>query len=121
MANTFETIGAILLLAAVVEALTEYLVRPLVLRAYRSLGALAPDDEQPSLPALRYVSAAFGVALCVLYRADLLALLGLDARFAWVGYVVTGLLIGRGANFVSDFAGRWLRPAPEPHRGPPTS
>ncbi len=118
MPSTFETLGAILLLAAIVEALTEYLVRPLALRAYQWAGGLEAGDEAPTLPALRYVSAAFGIALCFLYRADLLAILGLDARFAWVGYVVTGLLIGRGANFVSDFAGRWLRPAPEPHRGP---
>jgi hypothetical protein len=111
MPATFETIGAILLLAAIIEALTEYLARPLVLRVYLWLGLLQPIDAKPSLPALRYVSAAFGVALCILYRADLLAILGLGARFSWVGYVVTGLLIGRGANFVNDFAGRWLRPA----------
>jgi hypothetical protein len=107
MPSTFETIGAILLLAAIVEALTEYLARPIVAKVYQLLGASAPSDE---LPALRYIAAAVAVALCFLYRADLLAILGLDARYSWVGYIVTGMLIGRGANFVNDFAGRWLRP-----------
>ena len=114
MPPTFETIAAILLLAAIVEALTEYLVRPLLTAAWRRLSASPAGEEPPPIPALRYVAAVFGVALCVLYRADLLAILGLSARFAWVGYLVTGLLIGRGANFVSDFAGRWLRPTPAP-------
>jgi hypothetical protein len=43
--------------------------------------------------------------------AVLLALVGLVVPIPWVGYIITGLLIGRGANFVHDFASRWLTPA----------
>jgi len=50
-----------------------------------------------------------GVGLCWAYRADLLALVGLDARYSLIGYLVTGLLLGRGANFINDFADRGLR------------
>jgi len=111
-----STFAGILALATVVEALTEYLARPIVAAVYRALG-LGPKPTQPrligepdrdTLPALRYVAALVGVALCWAYRADLLALVGLDARYSLIGYLVTGLLLGRGANFINDFADRWL-------------
>jgi hypothetical protein len=58
--------------------------------------------------ALRYVAALVGIALCVLYNADLLAMLDLVSPWPWVGNIVTGLIIGRGANSVHDFAFCWL-------------
>jgi hypothetical protein len=95
----------ILILAAVVEALVEYLAEPIVGWIYKQF---APDRTVPeSLPALRYVSAAVGVLLCVLYGADLLATMGVVTSVPYVGAVVTGLLIGRGANFINDFVSRW--------------
>jgi len=60
--------------------------------------------------ALRYSAAIVGVGLCLVYAMDLLALVGLTARAPYVGEVLTGLLIGRGANFVNDFVERWVRP-----------
>ena len=112
-----STFAGILALATVVEALTEYLARPIVAAVYRALGIgpktpqlrlVGESDPAGSLPALRYVAALVGVGLCWAYRADLLALVGLDARFSLIGYLVTGLLLGRGANFINDFADRWL-------------
>lgn len=94
---------AILLLAALVEALVEYFVQPW----------LKPDEAEVPLwrsMALRYSSAIVGVGLCLAYAMDLLAVVGLSARAPFVGEVLTGLLIGRGANFVNDFIERWLRP-----------
>ena len=94
---------AILLLAALVEALVEYFVRPW----------LKPDEAEVPLwrsMALRYSAAIVGVGLCLVYAMDLLALVGLTARAPYVGEVLTGLLIGRGANFVNDFVERWVRP-----------
>ena len=58
--------------------------------------------------ALRYVSVLLGVALCIIYRVDLLLYFNLIPPWPWVGSLITGLLIGRGANFVHDFATRWL-------------
>jgi hypothetical protein len=40
-----------------------------------------------------------------------LAMAGLVSPWPWVGNVVTGLIIGRGANFVHDLASRWLAPS----------
>jgi hypothetical protein len=115
------TITTILILATLVEALVEYLVRPLVKPpkdpAAGVAEAPAEEREDPSpttIPAhtadlvLRYSAAVVGLALCVIYRADLLALLGLTCPVPYAGEAITGLLIGRGANYIHDFANRWL-------------
>lgn len=107
------TVVGILILAVIVEALVEYFVAP----------AVKPEGNKPPDPApqpagvdwrsmgLRYSAAAIGVALCIVYRCDLLSMAGLHSPYPWVGWLVTGLLIGRGANFVNDFASTWLAPA----------
>jgi len=108
MLATVVTLTAILVLAAVGEALVEHLVKPIV-DAADSSGAPPAGLDWRAL-VLRYISAALGVGLCLLYRADLLLLLQLQPPWPWVGFVITGLLIGRGSNFVHDFATRWLTP-----------
>jgi hypothetical protein len=106
LGQTVATFGGIFLLAAVVEALTEYLVRPIVKLIYVSL---SPSRQAPeTMDALRYVSAVVGVVLCWAYNMDLLAMAGLTAQVPFVGVVVTGLLIGRGSNFVNDFVAKYL-------------
>lgn len=102
----------ILMLSAVAEAIIEYFVQP----ALKPQTA-APTMEEPE-PAgvdwrgmsLRWASAIVGVVLCVAYRVDLLAILGLASPVPVVGCVLTGVLIGRGSNWLNDFSDRWLRP-----------
>lgn len=60
---------------------------------------------------LRYTSLVLSVLLTITYRADLLLLLNLTPPWPWVGWVITGLLIGRGSNFVHDFVSRWMEQA----------
>lgn len=57
-----------------------------------------PADVNPYL----YLSLALGVLLALVYRVDVLAAAGL-APATVVGIVTTGLLTGRGANYVHDF------------------
>jgi hypothetical protein len=94
------TLTMILALATIVEALVEFLVAPIV---DGSAWSQATTDA-----ILRYSAAAAGVALCIIYRADLLALMGLASPVPLAGAIITGLLMGRGANFLHDFASRWL-------------
>jgi hypothetical protein len=106
--NELSTLSGILILATLVEALVEYLVKPLFgPPILPEAEAASPDDALPGL-LIRYSAATIGVLLCIAYRADLLALAELHAPLPWIGYVVTGLLIGRGANFVHDFTSRWF-------------
>jgi len=106
--DTISTFTTILILATLVEALVEYLVKPLFgPPILPEAEAASPDDALPGL-LIRYSAATIGVLLCLTYRADLLILANLNAPLPWVGFVITGILIGRGANFVHDFTSRWF-------------
>ncbi|MGQ9600490.1 MAG: hypothetical protein ACUVWZ_13840 [Anaerolineae bacterium] len=90
-----QPIVTILVVAVVVESLTEYFVAPAI-----------PEKYKMYLP---YAAALIAVFLCVAYRVDLLAAAGLVSPIPAVGWIVSGFLIGRGSNFVNDFADRWLK------------
>jgi archaellum biogenesis protein FlaJ (TadC family) len=103
----------IFVLAFLAESLTEYLLKPV----YKKF---VPEEEQTEQPPVdtstvgllvRYSSALVGVALCILYQVDVLGMMGLVTNVPVVPYAITGLIIGRGSNFVHDFAKRWLTPA----------
>jgi hypothetical protein len=46
---------------------------------------------------------AVAVLLCFMTGGDLFAAVGITFAWPWVGVVLTGVLISRGANYVSDF------------------
>jgi len=114
--DTLAPITSILVLATLAEALVEYLFSPII--KARTQNNPEPDTiaNQPLAGfdwralVLRYTAAGVGVGLCVIYQADLFTAFGLVPPWPWIGWVITGLLIGRGSNFVHDFASTWLRP-----------
>jgi len=55
---------------------------------------------------LRYIALMVGVAAAILYRADLPGLVGLDPITPEVSWVATGIIVARGANYLSDLLGR---------------
>jgi len=81
-------IGAILL-AVLIEGTITYL--------------FGESTEENQKHWLRYVSLAFGVVAAVAYQVDIFGDLGVTAMAPWIGYVTTGLIIGRGSNYVNDF------------------
>jgi len=111
MNEPLAAITGILVLATIAEALVEHLFAPI-------LDAKTPEDDKadPILGwkalALRYTAVLIGVALCIVYQADILLYFDLTSPWPWVGYLITGILIGRGSNFVHDFATRWLTRPP---------
>lgn len=95
---------AILALAFLAESLTEYLFA----------GPLAALRAPSSL--LRYVAVAVGVLLAWAYDLDVTReFFHLTSRPAELGVVLTGVILGRGAAYVHDFYGTYLR------SGPPSS
>lgn len=56
---------------------------------------------------LMYVSALTGVGLAFYYQLDLLALIG-ELEATPVGYLLSGLIIGRGANYLHDFVSTYI-------------
>jgi len=79
----------IVLLATLVEGFVEYVVSN-------------PNKPQPWL---KYVSLVLGVVVAFAYNVDILALAGLVSPFPYVGAAVSGIIIGRGGNYVNDFIG----------------
>lgn len=84
-----EIISGSILLATFVEGLITYL--------------FGPNNELSSREWIKYVSLFFGVVVSVLYQVDILASTGLVAIHPVVGYVISGLVIGRGSNYLNDF------------------
>lgn len=55
---------------------------------------------------VKYLAAAVGIALAFAYKLDLIAALGATSAVPFVGYVVTGIIVGRGSNYLNDFISR---------------
>jgi hypothetical protein len=84
MAN-WQAVGVITTLALLTESIVEYFV--------------------PSFPVKwkwtkMYLAAILAIAVSLAYNADLPAALGLPA-VSFVGPILTGLIIGRGSNFIA--------------------
>jgi hypothetical protein len=101
--NVFSVLAVIFLMAFLVESMVEYLFG-------------TPFDKIPALQPykwlLMYVAAIVGVAGAFIYRIDILYLLGgfVGAAFdvTFFGMVMTGLSIGRGANYLHDIVDKFF-------------
>jgi len=49
------------------------------------------------------LSIIFGAAFSMVYELDLLAILGLETMVPYVGMILTGILLSRGSNYLSQF------------------
>ena len=86
--------GAALVLAAVVEAVLEYV-----------LGTwFVPLTNAVRQKVVMAVGLVVGIALALSYQVDILAALGLAPSL--VGQVVSGALIGRGSDYIHGFVKR---------------
>jgi hypothetical protein len=83
-----ESIFGIVLLATLIEGLVTYL--------------FGKTDEGYTRPWLAYVSLALGVTVSIAYQVDIPAMVGLVSPIPYVGYVVSGLVLGRGSNYLND-------------------
>lgn len=52
-------------------------------------------------------SVMLGISLAVLTRTGMLSALGIDIAWCWLDYILTGLAISRGSNFIHDFLSRF--------------
>lgn len=93
--STLTPLLLIFALAVMTEGIVEY------------LGLRLPTAAKP------YAAALLAVLVCVAYNADLLALLGFRAALPYAGPVLTGLVIGRGSNYLADIVKR-LQVVPTP-------
>lgn len=96
-------LAVILLLAFLVESMTEYAFG----KAVENIPALKPFGWL-----LIYVAMAIGIAGAWVYRFDLLAMLGqfleIEIQTTGFGITITGMAIGRGANYIHDIVSRYF-------------
>lgn len=119
----------VLLLSFIAEGLTEYFARPFftprVPNNNTPPNRIQPlnDARPPVIPPpptvlspmwLRYVAALVGIVLSLAYRVDLLAMFGYHAFHPIAGMVLTGILVGRGSNYMHDLVDRYFQPIPKP-------
>ena len=86
----------ILVLAIIIEAFVEY---------GKNIGKAFVIGEWKTA-VTQLVAGALGVMICLATGADLFAEIGVVFAVPWLGVVLTGILISRGANYVSDFVKR---------------
>lgn len=79
----------VLILATIAEAIVEYFVAPLL--------------DKVGKQYVRYSAAGVGVLLCMAYQVDILNMLaGITPIHPAVGWALSGIIIGRGSNFLND-------------------
>lgn len=80
-----ENIIGLLLLATLVESFSEYVF----------------GKVEKMKPFIMYIALVLGVGVALAYKVDILAMFSLHAN-PYVGYVISGLIIGRGSNYLND-------------------
>lgn len=107
MPNIVNYFAVVLLLAAMVEGFTAYLFGSWLTGRYKE--------------ALKWIALTMSIALSLAYRIDLLKeLFNFTSPVMFVGEILSGFLISRGAQFLNDIFGAAARMAARPPIAGPT-
>lgn len=101
-----EIIGAaviILLAAAVGESVIEFVAKPLVKRALRG-----DEREEDRKIVYNLLSALLGIGIALNFGLGLFKMVGAYGQILQLDMILTGILIGRGSNWVHDFVTRYI-------------
>ena len=93
-----DKLASIVMLAVTVEALVEY--GKSIVKAFA--------DRQAKTAITQIMAVIVSVLLCFAAGADMYAAIGVSLAHPWIGVLLTGIFASRGANFVSDLAGKLL-------------
>lgn len=83
----------IIVLAIIIEAIIEY--------AKSIARAISGGEVKTAVTQITAI--VISISLCFAAGADLFEILGIDFNARWIGTILTGLFISRGANYASDF------------------
>ena len=86
----------IIVMAIVVEAFIEYV---------KTIGKAVKEGGWKTA-VTQATAIALGVLLCFMTGGDLFVVVGITFVWPWLGVILTGIIISRGANYVSDFIKR---------------
>lgn len=99
---TLEQFVPLTLLALALAFLSETMVEYIFGELFQQIG-----NWKPYSWLLKYIAAAVGIGLAFRYGIDLLTLIP-ETPQTEVGIILSGLCIGRGANFIHQFIGKYL-------------
>ena len=54
----------------------------------------------------RVGSLVIAIVICILAKIDLFAMVGISLVLPIIAYILTGIIVSRGANFVNDLFGK---------------
>lgn len=60
------------------------------------------ETLEVSRPWIKYVSLGLGIISAIVFSIDIPGMAGLQGISVYANYVVSGLIIGRGANYIND-------------------
>jgi hypothetical protein len=97
--------GVIVLAAGAGEGIIEFIPAPIVRALWPGEG-----EKQNNIRTiiLNTLSALLGVAIALNFQLSAFSLLGAEGNMVWVGQVVTGVLLGRGSNYIHAFIKRFV-------------
>lgn len=89
-----QSLFLVLALAVTVEALVEYCKS--IVKAF--------SDGQIKTAVTQLVAIVIACFLCIMTNVDIYTYLSIQFKFPVIGYLLTGIIVSRGSNYVSDFA-----------------
>lgn len=96
-----EIVIGIFFLSVFVEGLIKYVFD--VLSGVEDNTGTAPSPRLLKIkPYTHFVALLLGVVLAIAYKIDIPALFGLTAVHSVIGYIISGVIIGRGSNYAND-------------------
>jgi hypothetical protein len=68
-------------------------------------------------PYTHFLALAMGVGLAIAYHVDIPTMFGLTTNYGIVNYIVSGIAIGRGSNYLNDLISSVRRSSGSPNNG----
>lgn len=101
MQSQTEIVIGIFFLSIFVEGFIKYIFD--VLSGVEDNTGATPNQKLLSIkPYTHFVALVLGVVLACAYKIDIPALFGLTATHGMIGYIISGVIIGRGSNYAND-------------------
>lgn len=104
-------IFALIFLSTFVEGFVEYVFNV-------ATGSIDNENINPNLakrlkPYTHYVALVLGVVVAIAYKVDIPSMFGLTTNFGIVNWIISGIAIGRGSNYLNDLISK-VRQRPSP-------
>jgi len=112
MSDVLLAFAPLILAAAIVEGVVEFVFSP-------AMEAMFPKDEEGNARLrtllLTFIAIVLGISIALDYGFGLLKTFNLPVKFPILDNILTGILIGRGSNFMHQFVSKFI-PATENRR-----